>query len=127
MTDSEEKDFHHDYFYLRALNERRKAEEKDRQKEIQESVAENEASRRDLLTEMNRFLLELAISESWWTKLREAVESMVLNRKAETIIFLLTRSEKDRNIWQVEAIVSPMKGKGTKYVKVNFGNESKEE
>ena len=92
---------------------------------VEETVAENEAMKTNLLTEMNRFLLDIAVSQKWWTKLQKAVESMVLNPDTQTIMLLLTRDEKDEDVWTVEAVVSPERGKGTKYFKVDFGDKSK--
>lgn len=97
--------------------------EEEEKKEIEESVAENEKLKTELLTGINSFLLDIAISEKWWSRLRKTVESMVINPDTQTIILLLTRDEEDEDVWTVEAIVSSEKGKGTKYIKVNFGNE----
>lgn len=92
---------------------------------IEETVAENEKMKTNLLTEMNRFLLDISVSEEWWAKLRKSLEAMVLSENTETIMLLLTRDDKDENVWTVEAIVSPEKAKGIQYFKVNFGDKSK--
>ena len=104
---------------------RREERETEENKLVEETVAENEAMKTNLLTEMNRFLIDIAISQKWWTKLQKAVESMVLNPDTQTIMLLLTRDEKDEDVWTVEAVVSPERGKGTKYFKVDFGDKSK--
>ena len=105
------------------LEEKRRREKTEDKKQIEESVAENEKLKLELLTNINTFLLDVAISEKWWTKLRKAVESMVLS-DAQTIILLLTRDEEKEDVWTVEAIVSPIKGKGKRWIEVNFGDES---
>jgi len=98
-----------------------------RKKQIEESVAENEKLKTELLTNINTFLLDVAISEKWWSRLRKAVESMVINPDTQTIILLLTRDEEKEDVWTVEGIVSSEKGKGTKYIKVNFGDKPKKD
>lgn len=101
----------------------RASPEQELKKEIEETEAENEKLRSSLLTGINSFLLDIAVSQKWWTKLQKSLESMVINPNTQTIILLLTRDEEDENVWTVEAIVSPIKGKGKKYIEVDFGND----
>ena len=113
MTEDEdsENDFRHDYFYLKALNERRardrKEEEKEHQKEVEESVAKNENKKSELLAEIGERLVDIALSENWWSKIRSFIEQGVGNKDCQLIILALKRS--NNNVWALHGMLSPFK------------------
>ena len=107
--ENEEEDFHHDYFFLKERREIRERDRKQREAEEKKAIEESVAKKSELLAEIGERLVDIAVSEEWWKKIRSFIEQGVGNEDCQLIVIALKRSE--GNIWALHAMLSPFKYK----------------